>query len=428
MAVAQIERSDVKSRVRPPESRLPRTAQSLLGLVAEGPVDRRAFRRFGEVFAIDAYPFERLVAVCDPAEIKRLWALPPDQLDAGQGNAVLGPLVGRSSVLLLDGEKHLTTRRALLPPFHGERMQGLVEVMRAEAEAEVETWPLGRPFALLPCTQRLTLRIILRTVFGVDGDRLVTLQEALGKMTTLGARVALAPGPVRRFGTPPFVLARADVDRLLGRELAEGGAPGSVLAELAALDQSPEWVRDQLLTLLIAGHETTATALAWAFERLTRAPDVHRQAVAAARGEGETGYLDQVIHETLRSRPPLNWVMRHIKTPLTVGGYDIPAGWTVGAALAVIHQRPDLFPEPEAFRPERFADGTNPVLAWLPFGGGRRRCLGAAFALAEMRQVLGTVLRRLDLTAPDPRPEWRRRRAITFVPHRGARVIARRPA
>lgn len=198
------------------------------------------------------------------------------------------------------------------------------------------------------------------------------------------------------------------------------------MAELAELHQSREWVRDQLLTLLIAGHETTATALAWTFERLIRTPHALERATLAARRHGEEGYLDQVIQESLRSRPPLNWVMRHVKRPITVGGYNVPAGWTVGAALAVIHQRVDLFPDPKEFRPERFAAGPGGALPWLPFGGGRRRCLGAAFAQTEMREVLATVLSQMSLQAAELRPERRRGRAITFVPHRGARVIVRR--
>lgn len=423
-----VELSESGAAQPPPGSRLPRLAQSFIGVVAEGPADRRLHRQHGDVFQIDAFPFKRLVAVCDPFEVKRLWSLPPEQLDAGRGNAILGPLVGRSSVLLLDGDEHLSTRRALLPAFHGDRMQALTAVMREEAQAELATWPKGHPFAVLPHMQRLTLTIILRTVFGVSGERLPALRSALSAMVSRGAGIMFAPRPVRRIGGPAFERARSIVDRLIADEMTTGGTPGSVLAELIALEQRPEWVRDQLLTLLIAGHETTATALAWAFERLTRTPHALNKAVVAARADDAHRYLDLVVQETLRSRPPLNWVMRHVKSPITVGEYSVPAGWTVGAALEVIHQRPDLFPEPDAFRPERFADGPGLALPWLPFGGGRRRCLGAAFAQTEMREVLGTVLSQIDLTAADSTPERRRRRAITFVPHRGARLIARRAA
>jgi len=238
--VGPVQMSTPRAAQSPPGSRLPRLAQSFIGVVAEGPADRRLHRQHGDVFQIDAFPFKRLVAVCDPVEVRRLWSLPPEQLDAGRGNAILGPLVGRSSVLLLDGDEHLSTRRALLPAFHGDRMQALTAVMREEAQAEVASWPTDRPFAVLPYMQRLTLTIILRTVFGVSGQRLPALRSALSAMVSRGAGIMFAPRPVRRFGEPAFERARRNVDRLIADEMSTGGTPGSVLAELIALGQRPD--------------------------------------------------------------------------------------------------------------------------------------------------------------------------------------------
>ena len=417
-----------------PGPRSPGPVQGALFLGGEYRYLARCRRRYGDVFALDVWPFEPLVVVGDPAEVKRIFTGDPAQLHAGEGNQVLEPLVGPHSVLVLDDKEHLRTRKMQLPPFHGERMRVYGDVMRDLAEQEVGTWPTGEAFPVLPKMQRLTLRIILRTVFGVEeGARMTELEEAIVRTLPLATRIMLVPPLQRDFGrfSPAgrYAAANAEVDRLLFAEIArrrESGAEGDdVLSMLmqSSPDATDAELRDHLVTLLVAGHETTATTLAWTFERLVRHPEVlarAREDVAA----GEHAYLDAVVQESQRMRPVLTFAMRTLKAPLEVAGHTVPAGATVGTSVVLMHSRADLFPEPYAFRPERFVGKKPETYSWIPFGGGVRRCLGAAFAQFEMRQVLGVVLARRELRAADPMPERRRRRGITQVPARGARVIA----
>jgi cytochrome P450 family 135 len=340
-------------------------------------------------------------------------------------------------VLVLDERPHLRTRKLLLPPFHGARMRVYGDVMRELAEAEVAGWPAGRPFPVLPAMQRLTLRIILRTVFGVDGARMAELERALGRLTQTGTRIMLMPLLQRDWGpgSPQrrFEAARAVVDEMLFAEIRRRRASGergddvlSMLLDARGEDGAEPTegeLRDHLITLLIAGHETTATQLSWTLERLVR----HPEAMARARAEALEGgheYIDAVVKEAQRVRPVLTYVMRTLKAPLTVGGHEVPAGATIGTSITLMHRRPELYDEPLAFRPERFLEAKPETYAWIPFGGGVRRCLGAPFATFEMRHVLGVMLTRCELTAPDPRPEPRRRRGITFVPGRGGQLVA----
>jgi len=414
---------------RLPGPRLPRPVAGVRFLASEHRMLARYRRRYGDVFAVDVWPFDPLVVVGDPAEVKRIFRGDPEQLHAGEGNRVLGPIVGPSSVLVLDEKEHLATRKRLLPPFHGERMRVYGDVMRELAEAEVATWPSGEAFPLLPAMQRLTLRIILRTVFGLDeGARMAELEAALIRLMRRGARIMLLPALQHDYGpgSPQrrFEASRAEVDAMLFAEIARRrGSPGgtdvlSMLLEASGSSSDAE-LRDHLITLLLAGHETTATTLAWTFERLVRHPEAMERAAT-----GDTAYIDAVVQESQRLRPVITYVMRTLQAPMTVAGYDVPAGATLGTSITLMHRRADLFPDPLAFRPERFIDGKPETYSWIPFGGGVRRCLGAAFASFEMRQVLGVVLARRALRAADPRPERYRRRGITFVPGRGARVVA----
>ena len=386
-------------------------------------------RRYGDVFAVAVWPFDPLVVVGDPAEVKRIFRGDPELLHAGEGNRVLGPIVGPHSVLVLDEKEHLRTRKTLLPPFHGERMRVYGDIMRELTEAEVATWPTGEEFPLLPAMQRLTLRIILRTVFGVEeGARMVALEAALIRLMRRGARIMLLPLLQRDYGpgSPQrrFAEARAEVDAMLFTEIARRReSPGGtdVLSMLLDVDEplTDAELRDHLITLLLAGHETTATTLAWTFERLVRHPEAMERAAT-----GDVAYIDAVVQESQRLRPVITYVMRTLQAPMTVAGYDVPAGATLGTSITLTHRRAGLFPDPLACRPERFVDSKPETYTWVPFGGGVRRCLGAAFAGFEMRQVLGVVLARRALRAADPRPERYRRRGITFVPGRGASVVA----
>jgi cytochrome P450 len=423
----------------PPGPRLPRSLQGLRFLATEHRMLERYRRRYGDVFTINMWPFERLVIVSDPAVVKRIFRGDPNELHAGEGNQILEPLLGAESVLLLDGDRHLQRRKLLLPAFHGDRMRVYGELMREIADAEIDEWPLRTDFPVHASMQRITLRVIIRAVFGVDdADRARELEDLLVLVTNNGQRAMMVPFLQRDFGGHgPWYRgnqAGERVDALLYDEIARARSNGAERTDILSMvvagsDLTDEQLRDDLMTLLVAGHETTATAMSWTVERVLRHPHVHAR-VRAALGDGDDAYLDLVIKEALRIRPVVTFAMRTLKVPMQIGGYTIPAGNTLGTSILLIHRRADLYPDPYAFRPERFERGGTDTYTWLPFGGGVRRCLGAAFAGFEMKQVLGQVFRRLDLRVTDPRPERAARRAITFVPAKGARVVvdARRPA
>ena len=404
-------------------------------------------RRHGDVFTM-AFPyFGKLVYVADPALVKELFTGSPQLMHAGEANAtVLEPALGPNSILTLDEGPHMRQRKLLLPPFHGERVRGYAELIREIASKEMESWPVGEPFALRPHTQRITLAVILEAVFGVhDPDRLDRAERLIERFSERVSAVLALPMLRRDLGPwspwARFVKARAALDEFVYEEIALrraelAGGEGDrddVLSLLLAAEHedgspmSDEELRDELVTVLGAGHETTATGLAWAMERLLRAPRVLarlRESLAA----GEEEYLEATVKETLRARPVIVDVARKLTRPIEIGGYRLAAGTFAMAAIAPLHYREDLFPEPEEFRPERFLGEERPDnYAWIPFGGGVRRCIGAAFAEYEMRVVLREFVGRAELSAPDPRPEKVKVRNITLAPGRGARVRLDRP-
>jgi len=384
-----------------------------------------------------------LVVVADPAEARRIFAGDPATLRAGDGNSgPLRELVGEQSLLLLDEQRHLHRRKLMLPPFHGERMRVYGELMTEIADAEIDRWPLDRAFPIHPSMQAITLRVILRAIFGIEHDerKLSRLEKLFVRYSRQGMRpwmLLMARRELPRFGPwRPFLRTRAEVDELLCDEIDSRTRDPKLEARedilsllIQARDEdgqglSPPELRDQLMTLLVAGHETTATGLAWSIERLLRHPHVlQRLTIELAAGHEE--YLGCVVQESLRSRPVIPFVLRYASEAVPVGSYLAPAGSLIAVSISLIHQRHDLYPEPTAFCPERFADGRTESFAWLPFGGGVRRCLGAAFATYEMRIVLRRMLERCELQAPDPKPERPRRRAVTFAPLHGARVVLR---
>jgi cytochrome P450 len=325
----------------------------------------------------------------------------------------------------------------MLPAFHGDRLRGYAETMRLVAENEIASWPLDLPLVARPRMQALTLEVIMRTVFGVqDEERKRRLTETLSEVLRWGTdprRMALgaALGPMRviRLGLWRSVLEPADA--AIYDEIAAHRSAGdveehddvlSLLLQARHEDGSPmsdEELRDELITLLVAGHETTANSLAWALERLVRNPN----ALERLR-EGADEYADAVVKETMRLRPTISIVLRRLKEPMEIGGRLLPAGVTVVPCIYLMHRRPDIYPNPYAFRPERFIEGQGGTYSWIPFGGGVRRCLGASFAQLEMRVVLQTLARRLDLRAADPQPERIVRRAIALSPARGGEIIA----
>jgi cytochrome P450 len=428
----------------PPGPRTPAVVQLLryardpLGFLSEYQ------RSYGDIFTVRFPYFGRIVYVAEPSLVKALFTGDPAVFHAGEANAsVLEPALGPNSVLTLDDAPHLRQRKLLLPPFHGERVERYGELIVEITRKEMESWPVGEPFALRPHTQRITLAVIMRAVFGVhDEDRLQRFEGLIDEFARRVGLVASLPPLRRNLGSfspwARFVRSRDALDAFIYEEIALRRAePGhedrdDVLSLLlGARDEEGEpmndrELRDEMVTVLGAGHETTATGLAWAVERLTHNPGVLaklRDSLAA----GEDDYLAATVKETLRSRPVLVDVGRKLTAPATVGGYRLRAGSFVLAAISALHYRQDTFPEPEAFRPERFLDGKVDNYAWIPFGGGIRRCIGAAFAEYEMRTILREFVERAELRAAHPAPEKVKIRNITMVPAKGARVVLERP-
>jgi cytochrome P450 len=405
-------------------------------------------RRHGDAFSVRFIGFTTpMVVISDPESIRALYTSRENGLPPGRSFA-LEPIMGARSVLLLEGREHLSRRKVMLPPFHGERMRAYESVIAEVVDAEIDRWPLDEEFAIHPRMQAVTLEVILRAVFGVsDEERLERLrgllERMLGQMAspTLQLRMLIA----RRFSRqdPIDELRReaSSVDEILHAEIAERradpelGERDDILSMLVGArfedgePMSDSEVRDQLITLLLAGHETTATALAWTFDLLLRNP----APLARLRTEldrGGEGYARAVVTESLRLRPVVPLAGRRLGSELRVGDHLLPAGTDVTPAFWLTHTRPDLYPQPLAFRPERFLDDPPETYAWVPFGGGVRRCLGAAFAEFEMRVVLREVLTRCELRGARSAPERIARRNITFSPRRGTPVIvgSRRPA
>jgi cytochrome P450 len=402
-------------------------------------------RRYGDMFKVQIANEGTWVFLAHPDAVKQVFTGDPRLLHAGEANRILLPLLGHQSVLLLDDAAHMRQRKLMLPPFHGERMRNYAEVMAEAARAEVERWPLGEPTPVRPATQRITLDIITRTVFGVqDETRRERLMGILGHVLEWGGdpkRMALLAtlGPHHMASSRMFRGVRQPADELIYEEirarrsatdLEERDDVLSMLLQARHEDgsaMSDEELRDELMTLLVAGHETTASSLAWAVERLVRHPDALARLREEA-DEGGTDYADAVCKETLRLRPILSLVVRRLKEPMEIGGRLLPAGVTVAPCIYLVHRRPDVYPDPLAFRPERFLEQPAGTYTWFPFGGGVRRCLGASFALFEMRIVLQELVKGLELRAADPQPERFVRRAITNVPRRGGEVVAQRRA
>ncbi|HYF24286.1 MAG TPA: cytochrome P450 [Baekduia sp.] len=426
----------------PPAPREPPLVQTLRWLTRPLPFLDSCRRRYGDAFSVSFVGFRTpMVMLSDPKAVRALYSGVQHDLPPGRTIA-LRSVMGERSILLLEGRDHLARRKLMLPPFHGARMRAYETVVREIVERELASWRPGAPFALHPRMQAVTLEVILRAVFGVaDEDRRARLRAELPVLLarTAAARLQLRVLLSRRAGAPdPLVKLRASmapVDRLLHEEIARRRADPTVgeredilsllvtarFEDGGAMDDDE--LRDQLLTLLLAGHETTATALAWTFDLLLR----HPAALARLRDELDAGtsdaYLRAVVAEALRLRPVVPLAGRRLTAELEADGYVLPAGTDVTPAIWLTHTRPDVYEEPLAFRPERFLDRPPETYSWIPFGGGVRRCLGAAFAEMEMRVALSAIIRGCELRPAAAGAERVTRRNVTLAPRHGTRVV-----
>lgn len=398
----------------------------------------RWHRRYGDRFTVRLGRFGNYVYLVDPVDIREVFHGDDTVFHAGEANApFLGRVLGATSVLVTDEDVHLRQRRSLAGPFHGSAVARLVPLMEAIAAGDVDAWPVGTPFKALPRTKSITLEVILQAVVGVtDETRLAPLRQALLRLVDIDM-VTMAqfvfPALAKRWPWKRFAEVKARADALLYDEINRArrdpdlGSRADVLAmmvrhrEADGSGMSDDELRDQLATLLLAGHETTATGLAWALERLVRHPTVLERATSAARS-GDDSYLDALVAETLRSRPVVPDVSRRLVRDFQLGPYLLPAGTYVDPAIALVHRSPACYSDAGSFDPRRFVGSRPDPAIWIPFGGGSRRCLGAAFAATEMRVVLAEILRRVDLEPTDEPGEKARIRHVTLAPSRGATI------
>jgi cytochrome P450 len=418
----------------PPGPRSPQTIQSIGFLTRNIPMMRRARAKYGKMFSIKLLGFPNFVIISDPDLIKQTLTEKPDILHAGSGSP-LGAVLGANSLLAIDEDIHLRQRRILLPPFHGERMQAYSGAFKQIADEEMDTWKTGEPIRTLEPMQRITLRAILQTVFGAHDESLKRLEYLVPRAVELGTRVVLLRFAQRDLGPRSpwgeFLRVRAESDEILDElmeearrdpNLAERTDVMSLLVQATHEDGTPmsdEEIRDQLMTMMIAGHETTAGTLAWAVERLSRNPEVLGRLTESVRA-GETEYLGAVFDETLRIRPTVSLAVRSVqKKPYVLGGYELPVETRIGSNPALTHFDPNLFDNPLEYRPERFLDARPSNYAYIPFGGGVRRCIGAAFAKMEFNAVMERMLDRFDIEPTTEKFEPWGFRSITFAPGNG---------
>ena len=423
----------------PPGPRWPSLVQSIALVRFRHWFVPKMHAKYGDVFTVRIMPSgAALVLFTRPEHAKEIFAGDPEIFHAGKGNAILGPIMGEHSLLLQDSGEHKRARKLLMPAFNGAALRGYQELVIRIAREEVGRWTPGETFRSLDRMNALTLEVILRVVFGVtDEKRLVELRPLVNKTVDVSPAILLGWGYPRlqRFGPwKRTVENQRQLDRVMYAEIAERrratdlAERSDVLSQLLRVgddtDEAPltdTELRDQLVTLLLAGHETTATALSWALYELGR--DAAQLAKArAAADEGDDDYLEAVLKESMRLHPVIPMVVRHLMKPVTIGGYDLPRGANIGPSIILSHARPDNFAEPADFRPERFLEGHVAPNTWIPFGGGVRRCIGAGFSLMEGVAVLREVLASYDVSLPAGPADYPKVRNITSVPRHGARV------
>ncbi len=437
----------VVERVRPDAElalpagpRTPPMAQALQWLTRPVPFMESNRRRHGPVFLARLGPQGRVVFIADPRLAEAVFTGDSDLLRTGDINGVFRRIIGRDSILLLDGAEHMRRRRLLLPAFHGANLERLEGAMREAAEAEVVAWPVGEPFAALPRIHRISGEIVIRAIFGLDwAERPERLAEVLSRFLDLARTPAVFMPWLRRelAGTTPWArLMRsiAELDEILFDQIERRrrsdcleSRPDVLSCLVRARDEDGEGltdgqIRDELVTLLVAGHETTSGALAFAVEQIVHHRNVLDRLEVEVRGADES-YLEAVIKESMRRRPVLPIVGRKLAGRARVGEYVLPAGTVLLPCVYLMHHEPSLYPHPDEFDPRRFLDGAGTTYTWIPFGGGIRRCVGAAFATLEMKVVLRAIFGRLSLRAPGP-PEAPVRRSVSLAPGHGAEIVA----
>jgi cytochrome P450 family 135 len=427
----------------PPGSRLPGLLQSIGLLRFRHHFIPAMKRRYGDVFSIRILPKGRHIVVFNrPEHVKEIFAGDPEVFHAGKGNAILGPVMGEHSLLLVDSSQHKRARKLLMPAFNGHALRGYEDMVTGLAKTEVGRWREGEPFESLERMNALTLEIILQVVFGVtDETRLAELRPLVNKTVNIPPMVFLGWGFPRLQKYGPWRRAfenQIEFDRVIFAEIAQRRQAGDlaerpdvlsrlllVRDEVTGEGLTDEELRDQLVTLLLAGHETTATALAWTLHELGKDPEQERKAREAASA-GETEYLEAVLKESMRLHPVIQMVVRQLMEPTTVGGIDLPRGTNVAASIILAHESEESHPDHARFRPERFLEGEVAINTWIPFGGGVRRCIGAGFSLMEGVAVLREVLTTYDVALPPGTTESPTVRNITSVPRHGARIVVRR--
>jgi cytochrome P450 len=432
----------------PPAIMQPRLLQTLRFNQRQIQFVFRARRELGEVFRMrGTLPGPGPVITSHPDHVRSLFTAKPEQAPSLTGESPLRPVVGPNSVLTAVGARHMRQRKLLLPPFHGEAIEQYTQLIADAAEREIDRWPVGQPLALAPRMQAITLDVIMAGIFGIEGKpERGTREHRLRQMTKRLVNASTWPlaqvselinlnreEPVGLMKTGLDMLDRATYAVIAQRrgagDLDERRDILSLLLQARTEDgeaMSDKELRDELLTLVLAGHETTANSLAWTWERLVRNPAAHEALLDSVRGEGDAAeQIEATIVEGLRSRPVIPIVGRRVKVPWRLGAYAVPAETPLTMSILLVHHREDLYPEPFEFRPERWLGRKPGTYEWIPFGGGIRRCLGAALAMAEQRVVLETMARRLDLEADDPAPEHAVHRNVTMIPSRGARVVIR---
>jgi cytochrome P450 len=432
----------------PPARSLPRFMQTVRFAMRPLTSSLAARRELGDVWQVQLlHRDESIVVTSHPDHVKSLFTAKPADAPSLTAQSPLRPILGPNSVLTSVGERHMRQRKLLLPAFHGEAVQRYVGLISEIAAAEIDRWRVGQPFELAPRMQAVTLDVIMAGIFGIEGRPARGTPEH-GLRTTLRRLLAVSRNPLwylvelQNLGREePRGAMRWGLD-LLDRHIyaairnrREARADRertdvlSLLLEARDEDGQPltdQELRDELMTLVLAGHETTANSLAWTFERLLRTPAAYEQLREAARSDDGDDYVEATIYEGMRVRPVIPMIVRMVKRPWQLGDYVVPAETPVGVSIVALHHREDVYPDPYAFRPERFVGGNPGTYTWIPFGGGIRRCLGAALAMVEQRIVLRAIARRTDMAAPDPTAERARQRNVTMIPRHGGRVVVTR--